>query len=195
MKTTTFFVTVVSDEKKYQEFVEDMGLGRPQKTLQDVLENAIYDALRHGKFTKSIEVRPGVADMFNDVGEFHSKFNLENTTHGLIGPRPWDQGMIDFRIKFLQEELNEFQEGIDEADLAKMFDALLDLVYVACGTGQMLGFPWYEGWKKVQEANMKKERVTRIEDSKRGSTFDVKKPEGWQPPDIAGVLAQYGWIF
>jgi hypothetical protein len=35
----------------------------------------------------------------------------------------------------------------------------------------------------VQKANMAKVRVAKAEDSKRGSTFDVRKPEGWVGPE------------
>jgi Phosphoribosyl-ATP pyrophosphohydrolase len=88
----------------------------------------------------------------------------------------------------MTEELNEFIEGVEECDLAKMFDSLIDLVYVAHGTAHLFGFPWEVGWKMVQDANMTKVRAERADQSERGGTWDVIKPPDFQPPDIKGLL-------
>lgn len=131
---------------------------------------------------------------FDDVGVFHTKFDLPSVTTEGAGSREIDFELMDFRSKFLEEELIEFREGLDEADHAKMFDALLDLAYVAFGTAHLLGYPWQEGWERVQKANMAKVRAQADgSDSKRGSSFDVVKPAGWEPPDIKDLLRSYGW--
>lgn len=99
-----------------------------------------------------------------------------------------------FRIKFLEEELQEFKDAYAEGDHAGMFDALLDLVYVAHGTAHLQGYPWVQGWALVQAANMAKVRAQPDgSNSKRGSGWDVVKPEGWTAPDIAQLLTEYGW--
>lgn len=132
---------------------------------------------------------------FDDVGEFHHRFGLDNVTYGgpYIQPREIPQDLIDFRLKFLREELNEIERGYAEGDLAKVADGLVDLVYVALGTAHLHYFPWEQLWNEVQRANMTKERCLREEDSTRGSRYDVIKPPGWTPPDIIGVLKGYGW--
>src|SRR5436305_838269 len=105
---------------------------------------------------------------FQDVGQFHHRFGLTHTdcANGYdssepsclpsASPQPWDPDLIEFRRKFLQEELDEFTEGVNEHGHAKMFDALIDLVYVALGTAQLLGYPWQDGWDVVQRANLRK---------------------------------------
>lgn len=131
---------------------------------------------------------------FDDVGEFHEKFGLDNTTHQDTGPRDVPDELIRFRIGFLVEELEEFISGAIDDDPEQMFDALLDLAYVVFGTAHLLGFPWQEGWEAVQKANMAKVRAAADgSDSKRGSSFDVVKPEGWTAPDIKAVLNKHGW--
>lgn len=131
---------------------------------------------------------------FSDVGDFHETFNLDNVTHRGIGPRIVTNDLLDYRRKFIQEELDEFIEGVEEGDDAKMFDALLDLVYVAMGTAHMLGYPWQSGWNQVQVANMSKVRAaTDGSDSKRASAWDVVKPPGWKAPDIEMLLKSMGW--
>lgn len=131
---------------------------------------------------------------FEDVGRFHERFDLDNVTHRGAGPREWNEEQLKFRIKFMQEELDEFVEGFEERDDAKMFDALIDLVYVALGTAHVQGYPWEEGWARVQYANMQKVRAAKDgSDSLRGSAFDVVKPEGWRPPDIEEALSWFGF--
>lgn len=154
------------------------------------------------------ERRKGTSN-FSDVGDFHEKFGLHNVTHHDYGPQDVTDELLEFRVKFMIEELMEFIEGLgadyspitDEMrfdrgprDHAQMFDALLDLVYVAMGTAHLLGYPWQLGWDRVQNANMKKVRAQKDgSDSKRGSSFDVVKPPGWTPPDIEGLIRALGY--
>jgi len=134
--------------------------------------------------------------MWNDIESFHHKFRLDYGGP----PRPLPFELAQFRIKFLQEELDEYAAAYEADDSLEareqMLDALVDLVYVALGTAYLHGFNFAEAWRRVQVANMSKVRVERAEDSKRGSKFDVVKPEGWKPPchlDLVGVLvAQTG---
>lgn len=53
-----------------------------------------------------------------------------------------------------------------------------------------MGLPWQDLWDEVQRANMAKERGPT---DKRGHSLDVRKPLGWEPPDIEGVLRRHGW--
>jgi predicted HAD superfamily Cof-like phosphohydrolase len=131
---------------------------------------------------------------FEDVGIFHERFGLHNATFFRPGPRRWDRTLLEFRLKFLKEELKEFEDAMKRHDDAEMFDALIDLVYVAMGTAHLQGYPWEEGWDAVQRANMQKVRALPDgSDSKRDSSFDVVKPNGWTAPDIAAILKNYGF--
>lgn len=132
---------------------------------------------------------------FDDVGDFHKKFGLDNATHHGAFPREVPDDVIEFRRKFMQEELDEFIEGWEEGDHAKMADALVDLTYVAMGTAHLQGYPWEVLWSEVQRANLQKVRASGADDprGKRGHVLDVVKPEGWQPPDIQGILTEFGW--
>ncbi len=71
----------------------------------------------------------------------------------------------------------------------------LGSLYFNCMAGyKLLGFTtpqWNELWDDVQRANMAKERALRPEDSKRGSKWDVIKPEGWVPPRTAALVAKF----
>jgi len=138
-------------------------------------------------------------DLMLDIAAFHQKFGLEYNGK----PRMLDTELFGFRSKFMDEELDEWkdeQTGLVEAltsddgspdhrriahGLHQQLDALVDLVYVALGTAYLQFGPevFHEAWRRVQSANMKKVRCTNADDSKRGSTFDVVKPEGWEAPD------------
>lgn len=128
--------------------------------------------------------------MIGNVAEFHEKFSLPLGQQDVLTD---DQHAQEFRTGFLQEELDELKEALATGNRVKAFDALLDLVYVAYGTALFLGVDpaqWHAGMHAVHSCNMAKERVLRAEDSKRGSTFDVRKPVGWVGPEarLAEVL-------
>jgi len=143
--------------------------------------------------------------MFEDIRAFHEKFGLEYNGK----PRMLPEELSDFRFKFLQEEMEEYavnevqgqnelgqfnDGGSVELALDGMLDALVDLVYVAMGTAYMHGFDFEEAWKRVHEANMAKVRAEKPDDSKRGSTYDVVKPEGWTPPSHLDLVKDHAHV-
>lgn len=142
-------------------------------------------------------------EMFHDIADFHRKFGLEYKGP----PRRLPEELGEFRTGFIAEELAEYvspkgahhmrvvemiktyyRDYGDSVDLEKQFDALIDMVYVAMGTAYLQGFAFDEGWRRVHEANMKKVRALRAEDSARNSTHDVVKPAGWTPPDLSDLV-------
>lgn len=120
-------------------------------------------------------------NMWTDIEEFHNKFGIQQSE--APGLYEHDPAMMEFRIKFLQEELNEFGDAVAAQDLTKAFDALIDLVYVALGTAYICNLPFEEGWQHVHDANMLKQRVKKKSASKRGSEYDIIKPKGWVSPE------------
>ena len=120
----------------------------------------------------------------NDVRAFHERFNVPmNET-----PGPMEPSTQNFRINFLKEELEEYEIAIEHGDMAKAVDALIDLVYVAHGAALIHGFPWAEGWARVQAANMAKKTAAELGIVGRHAT-DVVKPAGWLPPDLSDLVA------
>lgn len=126
-------------------------------------------------------------DLYEDVRKFHLKFGLPTVDDGNRPGFP-DRATAVFRLAFLAEELTEMREAIEEKDLAGVADAIVDLVYVALGTAHFFHLPFDELWREVHRANMQKERAESASDSKRGTTLDVVKPEGWVGPQIQDVL-------
>ena len=136
---------------------------------------------------------------FDDVGRFHKKFGLPYTPSSTAVtdrsrrvPHLIDDATQEFRLRFLQEELDELADAYHNDDLADIADALVDLVYVAMGTAHMHNLPWPQLWREVQRSNMQKERAKEVHASKRGTLLDVVKPRGWMPPQLRALLLSYG---
>lgn len=110
-----------------------------------------------------------------DVQEFQTKIlKLEPPTH--VGPVCFSR--MRHNIGCLQEEIQEFQDAVDNEDMVGMADALVDLIYFAYGFGYQMGFPMDDIWDVVHAANMTKVRGL----TKRGVEGDAAKPEGWRDP-------------
>lgn len=124
-----------------------------------------------------------------DVIRFHQKFEVPVAAE----PSFLNREAYAFRVKFMQEELDEFQEAHSIGDMHGAADALVDLAYVVHGTAHMMGLPWPQLWGEVQRANITKVRATDASQSKRGTALDVIKPPGWVAPDHTAALGKGPW--
>jgi predicted HAD superfamily Cof-like phosphohydrolase len=61
---------------------------------------------------------------------------------------------------------------------------LWNAIYAAYLGAARMNVPWANCWRHVHAKNMEKQRAS-IDgsDSKRGSSWDLVKPDGWIPPD------------
>lgn len=127
---------------------------------------------------------------YQDVLDFHEKYQVpRNKTVALL-----EGDELAFRVKFMQEELDEFVKAHEDGNLADAIDALVDLVYVVHGSAQFMGIStkqWQAHWDVVQNANMQKIMVESASESKRGYKFDIKKPHLWQPPNHGPIIEKY----
>jgi predicted HAD superfamily Cof-like phosphohydrolase len=94
------------------------------------------------------------------------------------------------RVQMMLEELREFVEAYQQGHLTNQVDSLVDLVYFALGTAVMMGAPFDECFAEVHRANMDKVRVASSAESLRLNKLDVRKPQGWRPPDLNSILAR-----
>lgn len=77
-------------------------------------------------------------------------------------------------------------EAAEPSDLAALAHELADLLYVTYGALDTLGVDADAVFAEVHRANLGKVSGPRRADGK------LLKPEGWQPADVAGVLARQG---
>lgn len=123
-------------------------------------------------------------DLFQMVAEFHQKFGLEPTERPDF---PYEE-IWKLKNVHMQEELDEIRAAAINGNLEEYFDGLIDLVYVALGAAYLAGLPFDQGFFRVHQANMKKMRALRTQDSKRGSTYDIVKPPGFVPPSLTDLV-------
>jgi hypothetical protein len=65
----------------------------------------------------------------------------------------------EFVINFIQEELDELKQAVEDNNIIEIFDALLDITYVGLGNGALvfgLKNKMLEGYNEVQASNMSK---------------------------------------
>ena len=124
--------------------------------------------------------------LIKDIDQFHKKFKFEKNDKVGI---PENNELVNFRTSFLIEELAEYTQAITKGDSAAALDALVDIVYIALGTAWLFNLPFEKAWNEVQKANMSKVR-TKSKSKKRGTSFDVVKPKGWQAPDIEQIIEE-----
>jgi predicted HAD superfamily Cof-like phosphohydrolase len=93
------------------------------------------------------------------------------------------------RAMLMHEEFNEYMDAENDDDLVEVADGLADIIVIALGTALEYGIPLAEIFDEVMWSNMAKlgpdHRPIVLPSGKIG------KPEGWKPPDVAGILAKY----
>ena len=106
-----------------------------------------------------------------------------------------DAEEVGFLVGSLQEEIEEFTEALGQ-DFIGEIDALLDLIYFACGGLCRMGIPSDVSEKMfaaVHDANMMKAKG-RKESREHGTCdLDAVKPEDWVSPEarIMTILSDY----
>ena len=95
------------------------------------------------------------------------------------------QQFLNFRMSFLDEELNETKKAVREKNAEEIVDGLIDLCVVAIGTLDSMGIDSYDAWNKVLRANLQKEVGVKPERPNPLGLPDLIKPAGWKAPSHA----------
>ena len=134
-----------------------------------------------------------------DISDMHRKFGVKDALATFDKEK--FRAFLDFRIKFLQEELDEMNKAITEYDAGTIsgtkaaddtVDALIDLCVVAIGTLDAFNVNSFEAWNRVHEKNMEKQVGIKESRPNPLGLPDLIKPEGWEPPvhfDNVGYLS------
>lgn len=124
-------------------------------------------------------------DWAQDIHDMHTQFGFREKIKDF--DRSKMKTLLEFRMKFLQEELMETFDAIDESDPEEIVDGLIDLCVVAIGTLDLYGVDYHEAWDRVHAANVSK-RVG-IKESRPNPLGlpDLIKPEGWTAPSHEGI--------
>ena len=116
-----------------------------------------------------------------DISDMHSKFGVRDAIKAMDTDKL--KKFLEFRINFLQEELDELKTA-DNGDDA--VDALIDLCVVAIGTLDAFGADAYGAWNDVHFKNMEKEVGIKEGRPNPLGLPDLIKPEGWTAPSHIG---------
>jgi predicted HAD superfamily Cof-like phosphohydrolase len=122
-----------------------------------------------------------MTNMYEDVKEFQTLMGQ------LVGQAPEfpDGPERALRMRLLEEEFKEYEQGEYNNDLENIAKELADIIYIVCGTAVSYGIPLDKVFAEVHRSNMAKlvdGKPIRREDGK------ILKPEGWTPPDIKTIL-------
>jgi len=99
---------------------------------------------------------------------------------------------LEFRIKFLEEEMNELSTAETADDVV---DALIDLCVVAIGTLDLFDVSANIAWDRVHEANMNKQVGIKESRPNPLGLPDLVKPEGWTAPSHKDNVGLLGLLF
>ena len=121
-----------------------------------------------------------------DIADMHTKFGVNEKVREFDKEKL--QKFLEFRIAFLQEELDEMKSAKNADDVV---DALIDLCVVAIGTLDSFEVNSDEAWNRVHHCNMMKEVGIKESRPNPLGLPDLIKPQGWYPPthvDNVGLL-------
>jgi len=121
-----------------------------------------------------------------DIADMHAKYGVNPKVREFDKEKL--QKFLEFRIAFLQEELDEMKSAKDGDDVV---DALIDLCVVAIGTLNAFDIDSQKAWNRVHCANMNKEVGIKASRPNPLGLPDLIKPEGWTSPihtDNIGLL-------
>lgn len=179
----------------------------PSKPLNDMYADI-------GEFHTKFKLMPftDFAAMPDDLIKFREKFLEEEATETIRAMREGNHpevldGLIDLayvalgtlylmgtdrsmllntRYTMNITSLAEISEGISLT--INHYEYLVDLAGSCRKIAMIMGYNFDVGWHRVHEANMSKVRTERPADSKRGSGWDVVKPEGWRSPILEDLV-------
>lgn len=123
-----------------------------------------------------------------DVAEMHSRFGVNPIVREFNKEKL--KAFLEFRIKFLQEELTELIESKTAADAV---DALIDLCVVAIGTLNAFDVKSDISWDRVHAANMTKSPGVKASRPNTLGLPDLVKGSDWVAPvhhDNVGLFAK-----
>lgn len=121
-------------------------------------------------------------DWAADIWRMHKHYGV----HPVIDKMDADtlKKFLEFRINFLQEELDELKSNKHNPE--EIVDALIDLCVVAIGTLDCFDVDSHAAWDEVLQANMNKTPGVKATRPNPLGLPDLIKPAGWKAPSHVG---------
>ena len=120
----------------------------------------------------------------HDINEMHAKYGVHDWIEDNMDNKELMQKFLDFRLKFLDEELNETKAAAQyDRNASEVVDGLIDLCVIAIGTLDAFNVDAQKAWEAVHAANMAKEVGVKESRPNPLGLPDLIKPEGWKGPE------------
>jgi hypothetical protein len=129
-------------------------------------------------------------DWVQDIFDMHYHYKVHPVVASMDAEKL--KKFLEFRIKFLQEELDELKEATTHNDAEEIVDALIDLCVVSIGTLDCFAVNSHLAWDEVLKANMNKTPGVKAERPNPLGLPDLIKPEGWVGPSHEG---NHGYLY
>ena len=123
-------------------------------------------------------------DWVRDISGMHRYYGVNEKVNEFDAEKL--KQFLNFRMAFLDEELNETKKAVREKNAEEIVDGLIDLCVVAIGTLDSMGIDSYTAWNKVLRANLQKKVGVKPERPNPLGLPDLIKPDGWKAPSHAG---------
>ena len=128
-------------------------------------------------------------DLIHDIAEMHAKYGVNEKVRSLSNDHL--RKFLEFRYRFLQEEMTELRDSIDKNDADGIVDAIIDLLVVGIGTLDAFDVDTQTAWDRVLVANLNKSVGVKATRPNELGLPDLIKNEGWVAPvhhDNIGLL-------
>ena len=124
---------------------------------------------------------------FKDMQDMHKKYGVDKWMNE-EKKSDWSRlnKYMDFRIKMMQEELDETKAAFKNQNEEEVVDGIIDLCVFAIGTLEVFGVDANKAWDQVYKANMSKEVGIKEGRPNPLGLPDLVKPEGWTGPNHEG---------
>tara|TARA_Y100001954_G_C15385227_1_gene395316 strand:- start:63 stop:482 length:420 start_codon:yes stop_codon:yes gene_type:complete len=123
-----------------------------------------------------------------DINEMHKKFGVHDWVKKELENNEWSrlQKFLNFRMKMVQEEVDETNEAIEEKNPEEIVDGLIDMCVFAIGTLDAFGIDAHKAWDEIYNANMMKEVGVKEGRPNPLGLPDLIKPDNWKNPSHEG---------
>ena len=124
---------------------------------------------------------------FKDMQAMHKKYGVDEWMKKEKNS-DWSRlnKFMNFRIKMMQEELDETKAAFKNKDQEEIVDGIIDMCVFAIGTLEVFGVDANKAWDQVLKANMSKEVGIKEGRPNPLGLPDLVKPEGWEGPTHKG---------
>jgi len=129
-----------------------------------------------------------------DIEDMHVKYGTKDWVETNRNDPEKLRSYLEFRIKFIREELMETEAAFTHYDSEEIVDGLIDICVVAIGTLDAFGVDAYKAWDEVLKANLSKEIGVKESRPNPLGLPDLVKPEGWEAPSHEGNHGKFNDI-